>query len=75
MYIHDSSACSEYIFLEEEIEKLNDKYAPLAIENVELKTHASQVLEENQKLKLDMSAHVEENLQLKETISKLIKGK
>ena len=47
MYAHDSSPCSECVLLKEEIEKLNDKYTPLAIENVELKSHASQVLEEN----------------------------
>ena len=62
MYAHDSSPYSECVLLEEKIKKLNDKYAPLAIENVELKSHASQVLKENQKQKLDMSAHVKENL-------------
>ena len=41
VYVHDSSTCSECILLEEEIEKLNYKYAPLAIENVELKSHAN----------------------------------
>ena len=75
LYVHDLSPCSEYAMFKEKIEKLNVKDASLSNENVELKSHVSQVSEENQKLKLDMSTHVKENLQLKETVSKLIKGK
>ena len=60
MYVHDSSPCYECILLKEELKKLHDKDASLAIETVELKSHVGQVSNENQKLKLDMSAYVKE---------------